>query len=86
MIGDRPEAQRIHHCHRPCAHSEDVAKDSTHPRGRALKRFDERRMIVGFDFEGAGPAIANIDDAGILARSLQHEFAARGKAFQMHAR
>src|SRR6202035_1481377 len=26
---DRPEAQRIHHCHRPRTHGENIAQDST---------------------------------------------------------
>src|ERR1700676_5232375 len=43
-------------------------------------------MIVRFDLEGARPAVANVDDTGIFARSLQHELAARWQAFQMHTR
>src|ERR1039457_5198231 len=83
---DRPEPQRIHDRDRSCAHGEDIPQNSTYARGRALKGFDERGVIVRFDLEGAGPAVANVDDAGVLARSLQYEFAARGQAFQMHTR
>ena len=54
--------------------------------GCALKRFDEAGMIVRFDLEGAGPAVADVDDAGILSRPLQHAFAACGQPLQMHAR
>ena len=86
MPADRPEAQRIHHRDRPRAHGENVAQNSADAGGRALKRFDERRMIVRLDLEGAGPAVANVDDAGVLARPLQHELAARGQALQVHAR
>src|ERR1700733_4223547 len=43
-------------------------------------------MIVRLDLKGASPAVANVDDAGILAGTLQHEFATRGQTFQMHAR
>ena len=38
------------------------------------------------DLERARPAITNVDDAGILSGALQHVFAARGQALQMHAR
>ena len=83
---DRPKAQRIHHRDRPRAHGENVAQNSADAGGRALKRLDERRMIVRFDLESAGPAVADVDDAGVLARALQHALAARGQALQMHAR
>src|ERR1039458_7533078 len=43
-------------------------------------------MIVRFNFERAGPAISNVDDAGIFARPLQHQFAARGQTLQVNAR
>src|SRR5579864_314301 len=43
-------------------------------------------MVVRFDLERTGPAIANIDDARVLARSLQHEFTAGGQSLQVHAR
>src|SRR5579864_578608 len=80
VCGDWTEAQRIHHCDWPRAHGEDIAQNAADAGGRALERFDERRVIVRFDFEGAGPTVADVNDAGILARSLQHEFAARGQA------
>ena len=41
---------------------------------------------MGFNFESAGPAVADIDNASVLARALQHAAATRGQAFQMHAR
>jgi hypothetical protein len=72
VICDGPEAQGIHHRDRPCPHGENVAENSADAGGRALKRFDERWMIVRFDLEGAGPAVANVDDARVLARSLQY--------------
>src|SRR5579864_2897294 len=43
-------------------------------------------MIVRFDLEGAGPSVANVDDARVLARPLHHASAARREALQMHAR
>src|SRR6266498_4275258 len=43
-------------------------------------------MIMRFDLERAGPALTDIDDAGILARSLHHQLAARRQTLQVHAR
>src|SRR5260370_26100586 len=43
-------------------------------------------MIVRFDLERASPTVADIDDAGVLARPLDHQLAACGQAFQMYAR
>src|ERR1700722_13514897 len=43
-------------------------------------------MIVRLDLESAGPAVANVDDAGVLSWPLQHDLAARGQALQMDAR
>src|ERR1700722_16164112 len=43
-------------------------------------------MIMGLDLKSTGPAVANINDAGILTGPLYDEFAARGKSLQMHAR
>ena len=39
-----------------------------------------------FDFERASPAIADVDDARVLARPLHHAPAARRQPLQMHAR
>ena len=85
-IRDRPKPQRIHDRQRPCAHGEDVPQDAADAGGRALKRLNERRVVVRLDLEGAGPAVANVDDAGVLARPLHHQLAARGQPLQMHAR
>src|ERR1700686_5224601 len=43
-------------------------------------------MIMRLDFESAGPAITDVDNASVLTRPLQHTAAARGQAFQVHAR
>ena len=43
-------------------------------------------MIVRLDLEGAGPAIADVDDAGVLARPLHHAAAVRRKPLQVHSR
>jgi len=83
---NRPEAQRIHHRDRARAHGEDVAQDAADAGSCALKRLDKRRVVVRLDLEGAGPAIADVDDAGVLARPLHHAAAARGQALEVHAR
>ena len=41
---------------------------------------------MGLDFEGAGPPVAHVDNAGILSRPLNHPRAARGQPFEVHAR
>ena len=81
-----PEAQRIHYGYRPRSHGEDVAKNAADARGCALKRLYERGMVMRLDLESAGPAIPDVDDAGILARSLDYAAAAGGQALQMDAR
>src|SRR5260370_42226937 len=43
-------------------------------------------MIMRLDLESAGPAITDVDNAGILTGPLQHTAAARGQAFQVDAR
>ena len=83
---DRPKAQRVHHRDRPRAHGEDVAQDPADAGRRALERLDERWVVVRLNLEGAGPAVADINDAGIFAGTLHHELAAGGQAFQMNPR
>ena len=85
-IVETPEAQRIQHRDRPRAHGENVAQDAADAGGRALKRLDEAGMVVRFDLERDRNAVADIDDAGVFARALQHVFAVRGKLLQMNAR
>ena len=43
-------------------------------------------MIMRLDLESAGPAVADVDDAGVFSRSLQDALAARGQALQVNAR
>ena len=74
-IVGRPEAQRIHDGDRPRAHREDVAQNAADAGGRALKRLDKARMVVRFDLERDRVALADIDDARVLSRPLQHQLA-----------
>src|SRR5882762_11853598 len=41
-------------------------------------------MIVRFDLEGRDEAVAYVDDAGVFARALYDEFAARRQALQVY--
>src|ERR1039458_8429515 len=83
---DGAEAQRIHGGDRTRAHGKDVAQNAAHAGGSTLERLDERRMVVRLDFEGAGPAIAYVDDAGVFSRTLYYATAVRGQPLQVNAR
>src|SRR5580658_7150930 len=43
-------------------------------------------MIVRLDLEGACPAVADVDDAGVLTRALQNALAARRQPLQVNPR
>ena len=65
----RAEAQRVHDRDRPGAHRHDVADDAADAGRRALVRLDVGRVVVRLDLEGDGPAVADVDDAGVLAHA-----------------
>ena len=69
---DIAKTQRIHHGDRPGTHRDDVSHDSADTRRGSLKRFNVRGVIVAFDLERDGPALANIDDTGVFAHA-NHE-------------
>ena len=83
--GQRAEAQRIHDGHRARAHGEDVAQDAAHPGRRALKRLNVAGVVVRFDLEHAGPAVAHPHHAGVLARPLQNVGTLGGQALEQPA-
>ena len=85
FFADGPETQRIHHRERPRAHGKDVAQDAPHPGSGALKRLNKRGVIMGLDFEGAGPAVTDVDNARILSRPLHHSFAVGRQPLEMDA-
>ena len=66
------EPELVHHGDRPRTHGHDVADDATHTGGRALVRLDVGRVVVRFHLESDGPAVADVDDAGVLADAGQH--------------
>src|SRR5690606_36084543 len=84
-VCQRAEAQRVKQRDGPGAHREDVADDAAHARGRTLVRLDERRMVVRFDLEDRGQAVADIDGAGVFAGPLQHAGAAGRQRLQVYA-
>ena len=71
------EAQRVHHRDRPGAHRHDVADDAADAGRRALVRLDVAGVVVALDLERDGPALADVDDAGVLADADQQVLAHR---------
>ena len=69
---ERAEAQRVEHRDRTRAHREHVAQNAADAGRGALIRLDGRRMIVRLDLERDGQSVADRDDAGVLAGTLQH--------------
>ena len=56
----------------PRAHGEHVAQDAADAGGGALVGLDVARVVVALHLEHAGEPVADVDDAGILARTLDH--------------
>src|SRR5262249_42751475 len=52
----------------------------------SLIGFDEARMVVAFHLEDGGVAVADVDDAGVLAWPLEHPWSLRWQRAKMHAR
>jgi len=63
-----------------------ISRRIPHSGGRPLVGLDERRMVVAFHFKRHGEAVADIDDAGVLARPLEHVRSLGGKLFQVMPR
>ena len=83
---ERTEPKAVHRGDRPRAHREDVAQNSADAGRRALEWFDEGRMIVRFDLECDGQTVADIDDAGVFARTLEDGRSFCRQTAQMDAR
>jgi hypothetical protein len=71
-VVDRAEAQLVHDGDRARAHRDDVADDAADAGRGALERLDVARVVVRLDLEGDGPALADVDDARVLAHA-DHE-------------
>ena len=82
----RAEAQPVEQRDRARAHGDDVAKDAADPGRGALEGLDRRGMVVALDLEGAREPVAEVDDAGVLARALEDGRPVRGEAPQQPGR
>ena len=69
---------------RPRAHGEHVAQNSADAGCRALIGLDVTRVVVALHLEHASEPIADVDDAGILARALDHMRALGRQRAQMN--
>src|SRR5690606_27258020 len=78
MIG-RAEAQRVHHGDWPGTHREHVAHDAADARRRSLIGLDVGRVIVALHLEDYRLTVPDIDNARILARTLDDLRAVRGE-------
>ena len=76
----RPEAQGVHHGCGTGAHREDVADDPSDTGGRALVGLDVRRVVVALHLERDCVALADVDDARVLADSGEHLADAAGRS------
>ena len=70
----------------PGAHGEHVAHDAADAGCRALVGLDEGGMVVALHLEDDGVTIADVDDAGVLARPLDHLRALGRQLAEPHAR
>ena len=80
------EAQPVEQRDRPRTHGDDVAQDPADARRRSLERLDGGRVVVGLDLERDRDALAEVDHARVLARTLQHPLAARGEPLEQRGR
>jgi hypothetical protein len=71
-VVDRAEGERVHRRDRPRPHGEDVAQDAADAGRRALVGLDVGGVVVALHLEDHGLPVADVDDAGILARPLDH--------------
>jgi hypothetical protein len=66
------ERQRVEAGDRPRPHGEDVAQNAADAGGGALIGLDVARMVMALHLEHDRESVADVDDAGILARPLNH--------------
>src|SRR5262249_9177843 len=78
------ETQRVETGNRSRAHREDVAQDSADTGPSALIGLDVARMVVALHFENDRQAIADVDDARVLAGALDHPRRLRRQGPQVH--
>ena len=80
------EAQEVEAGDRPRPHGEHVAQDAADPGGGALIGLDVARVVVALHLEHDRLTIADVDDAGVLARALDHPGRRGGQGPQMDFR
>jgi hypothetical protein len=80
------ERQRIETGDRTRAHGEDIAQNAADAGRRTLIGLDIARVVVALHLEDDGEPVADIDDAGILARPLDHPGRLGGQRAQMDFR
>ncbi len=85
-VVERTEAQRVHERDRARAHREDVADDAAHAGRCALVGLDRGRVVVALDADGDGEPVADVDDAGALARPDQDPGRLAREAAEIHPR
>ncbi len=81
MVG-RPEAEAVEQRDRSGTHRDDVAEDASDPGPGALERLHGGGVVVALDLEGNRLALAEVDDAGVLAGPLKNARRGRGEALQ----
>ena len=79
------ETQRVHVGDRPRAHGEHVAQDAADPGRRALVRLDVRGVVVRLHLEDRRLAVADVDDAGVLAWAADHLRTGSGQLLEVEA-
>ena len=80
------EAQAVEERDGPRSHRDDVAQDPSDARRRTLERLDGRRVVVALDLERDREPVAEVEDAGVLARPLQHARPGRRQPLQEQRR
>ena len=80
------EAQRVEVGDGARAHGEHVAHDAADAGGGALVGLDVARVVVALHLEDDAVAIAEVDDAGVLAGALDHLLAGGRQRAQPDAR
>src|SRR4029077_3562422 len=66
------EPQRVEAGDRPRPHGEDIAQNAADAGGGALVGLDVARVVVALHLEHRDQPVADVDDAGVLARPLDH--------------
>ena len=74
-VVDGAEAQLVHDGHGSRPHGDDVAHDPAHAGGGPLVGLDVAGVVVRLDLVGHGPAVTDVDDAGVLPHADQEVLA-----------